>query len=339
MTVAAAARRATIRWRAAACVLAVLATLTRPAAAAAPQRVVVADLRGVTTITWSGVAAIRLRVPKDVHLPESAYRFTVRTGRYVSVRAFENPQPIGCRRDFHQDWCAGIFLDWLRDLAETSGHGVNTTDPAHDFLSTLNDPPIVRRGGWDLYLFTDRTATIQITAPGLTGRAGYVAGGRFAGQATQAPAPCRLATCPAGDPVYADQRIGGSSFDVGRAGFVHALAYGGIPNRPSVPGVGSDQSFLLRTCQYPNANAPDASPDPAAHPEACDRVPPSSPKDTALGTVNELGSAGPASMRAIYGAGEYQASGRVYLGFRATSVGPVRPRVGGLLVWLRYGIR
>lgn len=334
-TAATAPRRASFRRGALACVL--LASLTAPTvpAAAAPTRAVVGDLRGVTTVTWSGNAAIRLRVPKNVLVPESGYRLTLREGRFVSVRAVPVPQPIGCKRDFGQDWCVVSSIDWLRDLAETGGHGTYDNDPARDFDAALTDPPLVMKGMWDLYLFTDRTATLEITTAGLGGRASYVAAGRFAGQAMATPGPCRLADCTTG---MADQRYGGASFDVGRAGLVQALSYAQIKEDEFAPNVGAQQSFLLRTCAYPSSIAPDASPEPADHPTGCD-VTGGAPKDTAYGAVNEGGSALPAKGRVIRGVSGSQVSGRVYLGFRATSIGPGHARLGGLLLWMRYGIR
>jgi hypothetical protein len=335
-------RRSTLRRWAAASAFLLLAVLGRPvhATVVTPARVVVADLRGVTTITWSGQAAVRLRVPKDVLLPaESAYRITRHDGSFVSVRAFPNPQPIGCERDFQQKWCVGTWLDWLRGLAVTSGHGTNTGDPSRDFLAGVTDPPVVQRGGWDLYLFSDGPATLEITARGLSGRAYYQPMGRFTGRAVHNPGPCRLAACLTG-PVYADQRTGGYGFDAGQHSFVQALAYGGIkPHDVVVPGMGNGQAFSLRTCMYPSRLAPDASPDPAAHPGGCDTVPPSSAEDSALGTVDEIGSVGGGVGGAYYTAGSYDARGRVYLGFKAGSTGPDEPRLGGLLVFLRYGIR
>lgn len=303
-------------------------------AVAAPHRTVVGDLRGTTTVTWSGHAAIRLRVPKDVLVPRSAYRFTVRSGRFIAVRAFSDPQPIGCKRDYGLDWCASVMLNWLADAAETTGHGTYSPDPSRDFTAMVGDPPVVRRGMWDLYLFTDRTATIEIQAEGLPGRASYAAGGRFAGRAVLNPGPCRAPACVPGT---ADQRFGGDAFDVGPLGFVHAMSYGLIAPHWTA-GAGREQVFLLRSCTYPGLVAPDASPDPAAHPTGCDVVPPSSAMDSALGLVNEAGSAGPAGGRMISGPATFDARGRVYQGFRATSIGPDPARLGGLLIWLRYGI-
>lgn len=338
-TTSAGRRRGWLRRRAAACAVALLGALAWPvdAAPAPAPKVVTADLKGTTTITWSGNAAIRLRVPKDTQVPETAYRLTLRTGRFVSVRAFENPQPLGCERDFHMKVCAGIWLDWVRDLAETSGHGLNWADPQRDFLVGINDPPVVRRGMWDLYLFTDGKATLEITARGLAGRAAYLAGGRFTGRAVQVKGPCRVASCVSG-PVFADQRYGGAAFDAGRLGFAQALVYGAIKDREVAPGTGPAQSFALRACQYPNEAAPEASTDPSAHPLGCDSVPMASPLDTAVGSVNEIGTVGPALGRAVYGAGTTDARGRVYLGIRASSAGAYAPRLGGLLVFLRYGI-
>lgn len=339
LTTSATRHRRRLRRRAAACALALLAVCGWPveAAPAPARKVVTADLKGTTTVTWSGNAAIRLRVPKDTQVPASSYRLTLRTGRYVSVRAFENPQPIGCERDLRMKWCAVVWLDWLRDLAETSGHGLAAADPQRDFLVGVNDPPVVRRGMWDLYLFTDGRATLEITARGVPGRAAYVAGGRFTGRAVQVKGPCRAASCLSG-PLFADQRYGGASFDVGRLGFAQALTYGAVEDHEVAPGTGPAQSFALRACQYPSKAAPEASADPSAHPLGCDSVPMATPGDTVLGSVDEVGSAAPAMGRAVYGAGTTDARGRVYLGIRATSAGAFAPRLGGLLVFLRYGI-
>lgn len=333
-TNATADRFAPIRRAAVAFTLALFGLHGAPAVAA-PARTVVADLRGVTTITWSGNAAIRLRVPKDVLVGESSYRLTARRGSFVSIRGVPVPQPIGCKRDYGLDWCAVVGIDWLKDVAETGGHGTFATDPSRDFYATLNDPPVVSRGSWDLYLFTDRSATVEIRAPGLSGRASYVAGGRFTGRAVATSGPCRLATCSTD---ALDQRYGGDAFDVGRAGLVQTIVYGRTDAEEIVPGLGAAGSFLLRGCAYPNADAPDASADPAKHPSGCDVAESTTPADATNGATAEAGTGLPARGRTMWGAGSYQASGRVYLGFRATAVAPGKARLGALLIWLRYGI-
>jgi hypothetical protein len=338
-TTTAVRRRASVRRRAAACAFGLLVLLVRPAVASAPvpQRVVVGDLRGKTTITWSGMAAIRLRVPRDVSLPAAtAFRLTVRTGRYVSIRGFENPQPIGCKLD-HETWCSVTWIDWLRDLEQTSGHGLNKDDPSRDFAFGEGAPPLIIKGGWDLYLFTDGTATLEITAKGLAGRASYRAAGRFTGRAVHVRTGCALPQCLAG-PVYADHRTGGAAFDIGRMGFVQAMTYGGAQNS-TVAGAGTQEVFSLRTCMYPSKAAPDASSDPKAHPDGCDTVPASSVADSTAGTIDSVGSAGPTGGRILYTQAALEGHNRMYLGLRAAAVGYQPARIGGLFVWIRYGIR
>jgi hypothetical protein len=102
----------------AACVAAVGLTTT-PVGATTSTRAANGDLRGVTTITWSGMAGIRLRVPRTVTIDEAGYRLTPRGASFVFVRMMPASELHKCRQ---RRPCSATALDWLRDLAETGGN-------------------------------------------------------------------------------------------------------------------------------------------------------------------------------------------------------------------------
>ena len=335
---AAAGRRRTRRLVAACAVSAALAT--GAPAEAAPPRVANGVLRGVTTITWSGIAGIRLRVPKQVLIEESGYRLTQRGARFMFVRMMPVSELAQCRK---RQPCSATALDWLADLAETGGNLVAPPpyDPGADHFASLWDPPIVPAGGWDLYLFTDGVATLEIRPKGLSGRAAYRAGGVVTGRAKRLPARCPVSPCDPQKGVGGVYAFGGETYDVGTIGYAQAIAY--VQKEPRfTAATGHQQPTFARACPYPNRYDPDASREPENHPYGCDPLPehPNQSGEWSFGFFNQVGTGGN-----VMFSGDTHASGRTYLGYQAgtkdlyAATGDPPARYGGYGVWFRYGIR
>ena len=320
------------------CLAAALAT--GAPAVAAPPRVANGVLRGVTTITWSGAAGIRLRVPRTVTIEESGYRLTQRGARFMFVRMMPVSQLRECQK---RQPCSATALDWLADLAETGGHlaAPPPYDPGADHFASLWDPPTVPAGGWDLYLFTDGVATLEIRPKGLSGRAAYRAGGGVTGRAKRMPARCPVGPCDPRKGVGGVYAFGGETYDVGPIGYAQAVAY--VQKEPRfTAAIGHQQPMVARACPYPSQYDFDASREPEDHPYGCDPLPehPENSGEWSLGTFNQVSTGGKAMFF-----GDALASGRTYLGYQAgtkdlyAATGDPPARYGGYGVWFRYGIR
>ena len=318
------------------------------ASGAAVKPVAVAPLAGATAITWSGVAGLRLGVAKTVEFPAEKIRLfpTAKTTYAVAVFV-PSPMPAGaCPTGVRI--CAVTQIAWFRDLAETGGNTLRPPpyDAPTDHVTIAGSPHRVAKGGWDAYLFTDGTVTMEIDVPGLAGRAAYRATGRVTGAMTRMQASCPVSACSAQRGIADRYGYGSTSVATGALGWAQSLVY--VQNKGSTTAVvGHNQPMLNRACVYPGVSDPDASPDPADHPTGCDYVPADSTAtaDWTQGTYDEL-VLGAIAISRITLVANPEVTGKALAGFHLgaadpypAALGATTSRSGAYALSFAYGIR
>lgn len=335
------------RWAAVAALAVVAGTAT--ASPAAPAGAAASGtLAGTTSITWTGSAGFRLRVPRDVSLPAgwASTRLFVTGGTYAFVRMWA---PGFCPADVTPH-CTTFSLTYTKELADSAFFGAdwrNKFGPGTDHWRELGTPPGLVGRTYELYLMTDGRATVELHPPELRGRTGYTATGRIAAQVRRLGADCGVATTvgiAACDPAsgYGDRlRFGGAAAEPGGLGQVESIAY--TASRFTGDSTAA-QPRMLRACVYPNGFDTAASPDPAAHPTGCDVVSGSQRGQfqSVVETSNEAASLTSPRLLGIYtSAYNPEVRGRGYAGYRITTVADVPPPEfrAAYGIWFAYGIR
>jgi len=304
-------------------------------ATAAPVEARAVTLAGKTTITWSGARGIRLDVPRKTELPPyGGTRLFVKGGTYAFVRYIRFAE---CHPPYA--YCNVQGLSYVREFADVYGQKFA---PGIDHERQLTDPPILFKDSYDLYLFTDGFATLELNPKGLSGRVTRNAVGRINGTVGLAPSTCPSAGCSAHDGYAGRLRFGGAARDVGPFGLAEMRVYNFDSVSYPVSGVGVPyaQPHPGRACVYPSLFHK-GSPSSADHPLGCDVVSPE--VDDNVENAERL------YMFAGIGVTGYggsvmvdrhpQANGRVYLGFQAANAYDLpKPRVLPYAVSFRYGI-
>ena len=319
------------RWRPLGLLACVL--LAAPVHAHAVPRAVPAvrgDLAGVTSITWRGTAGFLLNVPKRVDLPAAdGPRLYVRGGTYAFVRLVAD----GLCDPRLPRYCFAHQVSYTRDIG---AHFYRGQPPGFARDAHLGNPPGLERGTWQLYLFTDGVATLELRPSRLSGQRSYDARGHVDGGVRPLPTSCPTAGCDADG--YAGGRyvFGGASRSVGRLGYVESLAYSIDRTSYPVPGVGVPvvQPHPVHVCTYSGGHA---------HPLGCD-VPGTRQETLVYDTddaVNEvvLAAFGQSGLMArIFST---DVTGDAYAGYRAGYVTdvPTDSVTAGYGIWFAYGIR
>jgi len=315
---------------------AVLAMPTSASAAGVPGTRHI-TLAGKTTITWSGARGIRLDVPRSATLPANGgTRLWVRGGTYAFVRYIRFAE---CRPP--HEFCNVQMLSYVREYADVYG---NKSAPGLDHERLMTDPPVLVKDSYDLYLFTDGVATLELNPTGLSGRITRQAVGRVTGNVSMLPNACPTTGCSAAAG-YGDRlRFGGVTRDVGRFGYAETRTYNFDRTSYPVPGVGVPyaQPHPARACVYPSLFH-EGSSSPADHPLGCDVVSTTSETDDNVENAQRLYMLAGSGVTGYGGAVALdwhpQASGHVYLGFQAANAYDLpSPRVLPYVLSFRYGI-
>jgi hypothetical protein len=326
--------------------LALLIALPAVAGAAPSRSAVEGTVAGVTSITWRGSAGFRLRVPRDLALPDDpvSTRIFLTGGTYAFVRFWS---PKYCPAEFPH--CATSMLTYTRELAESTFFG----DPwrrrfgaGSDHFRSLGTPPTLIGGLNELYLMTDGTATVELRPRGVSGRVAYTAAGRIDAHVRRLPVHCEIAAqaCDTAHG-YADRmRMGGAAESVGASGYVESLTYNVSLPHEAAPGIYYQQPRSTRACVYPHP-LNHASADPADHPTGCDvtGTTPDAVLDGAFGTYTETARAAlnPQTMGFCTQMWDPDAKGKVYAGFQIPTVTNLPPPEYRTAygIWFAYGIR
>jgi hypothetical protein len=303
-----------------------LGAATARTAEAAPRSAPLPSFAGTTVITARGNGGIVMSLPRTATLDtrnrdplDHAVTISRRGGSYAFVGLAE---PDACRRyaDPETRMCMAVHG---YDLGQRPG----VPDTWSRNVVTL-DPPVVGKGRIEVYVLTDGEVTLTIRFKGLTGTRRVRADRHVTGWMHELPR-----TCPA---PCEDVAFGGATHDVGRAGFVAAIAVAtrDVDSAPQPSG-----TQFAESCIYRGTDAAGRSPEPESHPLGCDPV--GGPLDSANTILNAPSSMHPMNNASGGSYYDYGGTGRVYVGFRgavARTTGAWQS-LAGYGVWVSEGIR
>jgi len=296
-----------------------------PAAhASTPPRATGAVLTTGTRIEWTGVKGFRLRVPPGGAKipPEYGALLTLRGGTYAGVR--------WTREATCDSPCAGVSvsLDYTRGLARSFFRGYPR---GRDHNAWITNEGGLAAGVWDVYLFTDGAATLELDATGLPRQPrAWTASGRVRGTFRALPRTCGYSPCTAGDGYAGRAWTGGATGDVGRLGIADGFVAHYSTSPQWVP-----QSHSLRGCAYAEqpADTGDAATD---HPLGCDAV---ENGGQSLWAYDYAVWGTPLYAGVIRDMGIHGAHGRVYLGFQVSNAHDLSaPEFEAYGLWYELGI-
>jgi hypothetical protein len=314
-------------------VLALALALTPTTAGARPRATSTGTLAGVTRITWTGMKGLRLTVPRDASIPPYAGLLTVRGGTYAFVRWYQTracPAELG-------EHCNVEGISYTADF----WRGADLPGRDHDVA--IASPNAFRRGVYEMYLFTDGTATFEIEAKGLTGHADYLAAGRVSGRVERLDGRCPTAACDPANGYAGRVRFGGGARDVGRGGYAEALVWNVNTDDYAVNGVVPwTQPHVTGICVYPGwRGANTLSPDPADHPTGCDAAgtDPTNALYAATHTWDALATGAVGTGGTFANEWNSEVTGKAYVGFQVANAYDLsKPSAGAYGLWFTYGI-
>ncbi|HEX8004365.1 MAG TPA: hypothetical protein VF519_16890 [Mycobacteriales bacterium] len=294
------------------------------AASAAPPRAAEAELTTGTSIRWTGVSGIRLRVPDVAHLPDDyGALLTVRGGTFAAVRI-----SLGgaCRAVD----CAGVNVsfDYTRDMAR---YGYRGYPPGKDHLAVVTNDGRIAAGVWQVYLFTDGVATLTFDSTGLrTRRQAVTAAGRVHGSFRRLAVTCGYDHCTTSNGYAGRVWTGGGYGDVGRYGSADGFVAYYQTSDEYVP-----EQVGMRGCGY--QARPEDTGDPAKdHPLGCD---PLDDDGQSYWPSRYTATGLPLYTMVLWGLGRDGMHGRAYLGWHAhTAHDLAKPVLEAWGVWFEYGV-